>query len=107
MRSRDLSSIGGETDQNLPDDNMFEQEGEEAEGTDNEEDSGEESGTDNEPEEEKSTAQGPPPVKVTMVYYLIACLQICSIWRMGLLQCTLVAVILGLIQKLDCLRSER
>ena len=25
MRSRDLSSIGGETDQNLPDDNMFEQ----------------------------------------------------------------------------------
>ena len=27
MRSRDLSSIGGETDQNLPDDNMFEQEG--------------------------------------------------------------------------------
>ena len=66
MRSRDLSSIGGETDQNLPDDNMFEQEGEEAEGTDNEEDSGEESGTDNEAEEEKSTAQGPPPVKVTM-----------------------------------------
>ena len=66
MRSRDLSSIGGETDQNLPDDNMFEQEGEEAEGTDNEEDSGEESGTDNEGEEEKSTAQGPPPIKVTI-----------------------------------------
>ena len=71
MRSRDLSSIGGETDQNLPDDNMFEQEaGEEgAEQTGNEEDnagneeSDEESGTENEAEEEKSTC--PPPVKVS------------------------------------------
>ena len=72
MRSRDLSSIGGETDQNLPDDNMFEQEGEEAEQTDNEdneenEESDEESGTENEAEEEKLTAQRPPPVKVSYV----------------------------------------
>ena len=70
MRSRDLSSIGGETDQNLPDDNMFEQEGEDAENTDheecneNDEESEDESDTENEPDEEKTKTPRPPPVKV-------------------------------------------
>ena len=75
MRSRDLSSIGGETDQNLPDDNMSEQEGEDAEHTDNDEEDNEEneesdedSDTENEAvaEEKQPTAKRPPPVKVQL-----------------------------------------
>jgi len=57
MRSRDLSSIGGETDQNLPDDNMFEQEGEDAEHTDPEEGNENNEESDDDPETEENEAE--------------------------------------------------